>query len=96
MHQDFYTVIKSVFPSVVCEYRFNPKRRWRADFAVPEEKILIEIEGGLWKYGRHNRTTGYTKDMEKYNSAQILGFKVLRYTPGQAGRCLDDCRSLTL
>lgn len=28
------------------EYRFDPTRKWRADFALPELGILIEVEGG--------------------------------------------------
>lgn len=30
------------------EYRFHPKRRYRADFASLEAKVLIEIQGGIW------------------------------------------------
>jgi very-short-patch-repair endonuclease len=30
------------------EYRFHPVRLWRLDFAYPEKKIAIEIDGGGW------------------------------------------------
>lgn len=63
----------------VAEYRFHPERRWRFDFADPKRKVAIEIEGGLWNYGRHNRPEGYMKDLEKYNQAALMGWKVLRY-----------------
>ena len=33
------------------EYRFAPPRRWREDFAWPQARLLIEIEGGLRKRG---------------------------------------------
>jgi very-short-patch-repair endonuclease len=62
------------------EYRFHPKRRWRTDFAWPAEKLLVEIEGGHWSGGRHTRGAGYEKDMEKYNAAVLLGYRVLRFT----------------
>jgi len=62
------------------EYRFC-KRRWRFDYAIPDKKIAIEIEGGVWISGRHNRASGFLKDMEKYNTATILGWRVLRFTP---------------
>ena len=51
------------------EYRFHPTRKWRFDAAFPSEKVAVEIEGGVWKYGRHNRASGFLNDMEKYNEA---------------------------
>lgn len=38
---------------VINEYRFHPKRKWRIDFYLPEYGIAIEIEGAVWKQGRH-------------------------------------------
>jgi very-short-patch-repair endonuclease len=76
------------------EYRFHPKRRWRFDLAIPELKVAIEIEGGIWTGGRHTRGTGYQKDMEKYNAAQMLGWKVFRYTPQQLDECIADMQKL--
>lgn len=63
------------------ELRFHSVRRWRFDFALlPLSKgIAIEVEGGVWSGGRHTRGGGYIGDMEKYNEAAILGWKVLRY-----------------
>lgn len=65
------------------EYRFHEKRRWRFDFAIPSKKIAVEIEGGVWTNGRHTRGRGYVGDMEKYNSAALLGWRILRFTPQQ-------------
>lgn len=62
------------------EYRFNPDRRWRADFFL-EPSLLIEIEGGVYANGRHTRGEGYEKDCEKYNAAILAGYKLLRFTP---------------
>lgn len=64
----------------VAEFRFHPVRKWRADCAIPDKKILIEFEGGNYKGGRHTRGQGYAKDCEKYNQASVLGYRVLRYT----------------
>lgn len=72
------------------EYRFHPVRRWRFDLAYPEKKIAFEIEGGTWTGGRHVRGAGFEKDIEKYNEATRLGWKVYRFTSGmiQSGEAL--------
>ncbi|EMF5518843.1 endonuclease domain-containing protein [Acinetobacter baumannii] len=65
------------------EYKFHPTRKWRADFLITGTKILIEVEGGIWNGGRHTRGKGYLGDMEKYNSAAMMGFTVLRFSTEQ-------------
>jgi len=65
------------------EYQFCDGRKWRFDFACPELAVAIEIEGGVWTRGRHSRGAGMISDMEKYNTAQLFGWIVLRYTPAQ-------------
>ncbi|MBU3817713.1 DUF559 domain-containing protein [Acinetobacter baumannii] len=65
------------------EYKFHPERKWRADFLITGTKILIEVEGGIWSGGRHTRGKGYIGDMEKYNSAAMMGFTVLRFSTEQ-------------
>lgn len=65
----------------VREYRFYPSRMWRFDYAIPALRIAIEIDGGIWIQGRHNRASGYIGDMEKFNAAATLGWVVLKFTP---------------
>jgi hypothetical protein len=74
------------------EYRFCEGRRWKFDFAFPENMVAVEIEGGIWSGGRHTRGAGYTKDLEKYNTAARLGWKVYRYTTEMvtAGTAIGD------
>jgi very-short-patch-repair endonuclease len=62
----------------VREFRFHPERKWRFDFYFPEQKLAVEIEGGMG--GRHQRIGGFAADIEKYNAATRMGIKVLRYT----------------
>lgn len=78
------------------EYKFHETRKWRMDWALPNHKIAIEIEGGVWVGGRHTSGAGFVKDMEKYNSATVLGWRILRYTPQQfeEGICLADIESI--
>jgi very-short-patch-repair endonuclease len=84
------------------EFQFHPKRKWRFDYYIPELKLAIEVEGGTYKEtwyrdkrtgdltchkgGRHNTAEGFLADCEKYNSAVILGYKVLRFPPDQLFR----------
>ena len=68
-------------PKPVLEYRFHPVRKWRMDFAWPEYRIALEVEGGIWIQGRHSRGAGMAKDMEKYNTAAELGWRILKVEP---------------
>jgi very-short-patch-repair endonuclease len=67
-------------PAPVREFYFAKPRRFRADFAWPDRKILAEVEGGTWSGGRHVRGKGYESDCEKYSIAAMLGYRVLRFT----------------
>lgn len=78
----FQRYLMSEMPGVevVKEYMFHYTRKWRFDYAIPELKVAIEIDGGVLNYGRHNRPQGYINDMEKLNNAASLGWLVLRFT----------------
>lgn len=65
---------------VIKELPFHSTRKWRFDYAIPSVKVAIEIDGGVWEYGRHNRPEGYIDDMEKLNTAASMGWLVLRFT----------------
>jgi hypothetical protein len=70
----------SICDGWVTELKFHPKRKWRFDWANKELMVAIEYEGGVFGVSRHTHSVGFTKDCSKYNSAQLLGWKVLRYT----------------
>jgi very-short-patch-repair endonuclease len=67
-------------PTPEREYRFAPPRRYRADFAYPERKILVEVQGGIYTRGAHSRGIGLERDYEKLNLAQLLGYKVFQFS----------------
>jgi len=63
------------------EYKFHPNRHWRFDYALVDKRIAIEYEGIYGRgQSRHTNVKGYRNDCEKYNEAQILGWKVIRIT----------------
>lgn len=64
------------------EYRFAPPRRWRFDFAWPDRRIAVEIEGGVWTEGGHTRGAAYVKNLEKYNEAVLAGWRLFRFHEG--------------
>lgn len=70
-------------PEPVPEHQFHPVRRWRFDYAWPLRLLALEVEGGQWVNGRHNRGSGQIADMEKYSAAALLGWRILYYTPQQ-------------
>jgi len=79
-------------PELVQEFRFDAVRQWRFDRAHLAAKVAIEIDGGVWVTGRHNRASGYIADCTKLNAATALGWAVFRLTPSH----LDDGVTLAL
>jgi len=67
----------------VAEYKFHATRKWRFDYAWVDQKLALEVEGGIWTRGRHIRSSGYIADMEKYNTASYDGWKVIRVEPSK-------------
>jgi hypothetical protein len=80
------------------EHHFWPGRKFAFDYAWVERKFAIEIEGGAWIRGRHNRGKGFLMDMEKYNMAVQLGWKILRFPPGRDHKLqeVDWCQVATI
>lgn len=64
------------------EYRFLPDRKFRFDVYVPELRLGIEVDGGMWR-GGHRRSDAIEVDNEKVNLALKHGFACLRFTNRQ-------------
>lgn len=81
------------------EYRFHPERKWRADFAIPVlstdsepvMNLLVEVDGGTWINGKHNRAGSIQKEYERSAAAAIMGYRMIRCTTSQVedGTCID-------
>lgn len=67
-------------PLAVREYVFAAPRKFRADFAWPERLLLVEVDGGSFVQGRHNRAGGFATDCEKLNLGTLAGYRWLRFT----------------
>lgn len=80
---DAFTLICKSELGMECvkEYKFHPVRKWRFDYAIPSALVALEVEGGVWTGGRHINPKGFLNDMEKYNSATLMGWSVYRTTP---------------
>ena len=89
--RDLYSKVLTVKLGCEClaELPFHPKRKWRFDYAFPNEKVAIEIDGGLFNAykgehaGRHSGGIGQKKDFEKLNAAAELGWLVFHYIPSE-------------
>lgn len=69
------------FPDPTTELMFHHKRKWRFDYAWEEQKLALEIHGGIHSGGRHTRGRGFVEDRAKMNEATLLGWTVLEVTP---------------
>lgn len=67
------------------EHKFSEVRNWRFDFAWPDYKIAVELEGGTWKQTKSGRSAGHAhperfkSDCIKYNEATRIGWQVYRF-----------------
>jgi hypothetical protein len=77
-------------PIPVPEFKFAQKdgphkgRLWAIDYYFDHngKKLGLEVEGGIYGIGRHQRPTGFRKDMEKYNAFVLYGITLYRREPG--------------
>lgn len=97
LEADFLFLVRCLeLPPPIREHRFHPTRKWRFDFCWPGERIAVEVDGGTWVAGRHNRGSGFEKDCDKLNAATILGWRHVRFTAKHLadGRAADVLESL--
>ena len=66
---------------------------WRFDVAWPNALCAVEVDGGGFVNGAHNRGKHMESDCAKLSSAVAMGWRVLRVTPRQVrdGRALQWC-----
>lgn len=59
------------------EYCAIPGRKYRWDFAFVGQKVLVEVQGGIWIKGGHSTGTGILRDCEKLCLAESNGWHCL-------------------
>lgn len=70
-------------PMAELEHKFTDVADWRLDFAWPQWKIAVEVNGGIWAQLPSHTGAGHIRDMKKITQAQIEGWIVLQVTPQQ-------------
>lgn len=68
-------------PAPIPEFTFHETRKWRFDFAWPLQRIALEVDGGIFVYGGHNRGAQIKKTWEKENTAQSMGWNIFKCEP---------------
>lgn len=87
-------VLKNSGLNFVPEFEFSPDRKFRFDWALPDLMVAVEYEGIFSEKSGHTTLSGYKKDVEKYNQATILGWKILRYTADNYLEFENDLKEL--
>lgn len=57
---------------------------WYSDFQNPakaDTRVALEVDGGIWIQGGHNRGAQIKATWEKENEAQIMGWHILKCEP---------------
>jgi len=72
-------------PEPVRQFAFAAElgRKWRADFAWPDYKLLLEVQGAVFTGGRHTRGAGYSAECERRAAAVGLGYAIIEATTAQ-------------
>lgn len=58
-------------------------RKWRLDFGWHLHAVALEVDGGIFVNGGHNRGVQIMRDYEKRNAANLAGWEVLQMTTEQ-------------
>ena len=72
-------------------------KNYKYDFAWPELKTVVEVQGGTWlKVSGHSSGKGQTRDYDKLNQASELGWTSLWFTGSmiKSGRALKSIETV--
>lgn len=71
-------------------YAFAEPRLFKFDFAWPQRGLAVEVDGGV-----HRINSRWRGDLEKFNLAAALGWRVYHFHPDQvrSGTAIDVIRA---
>ena len=68
-------------PLPLLQFRPIEGRKYACDFAWIDARLIVEVEGGLWQSrSGHRSALGVLRDIEKYNTLTLAGWRVVRVT----------------
>lgn len=83
-HQDAFRIQLrgNKISDFVEEYKFDPNRNFKFDFAFVGPRIAVELDGGIhMEKGGHNTGTAILRDRRKDQAALLLDWTVFRVAP---------------
>ncbi len=75
-------------PEPVAEWYPLEDREYRLDLAWPDQRIGLELQGGIFTNGAHARGAGIERDIEKNNLCVSAGWRIFYSTPTKLGETL--------
>ena len=75
-----FQIRASALPQPLREYKAMADRRFRWDFAWPDHRLLVEVQGGIWLKSGHSSGGGITRDCTKLNLATLAGWHTFQVT----------------
>lgn len=84
----YWTALAPNYPQPVCletsgnEISPVKGRRWKFDFAWPEQKIAIEAQGGVYMRSGHTGGKNMEDDYAKLNACVAEGWRIFYVTSG--------------
>lgn len=76
--------LKAAKIQVVAQHRPVQERKWTLDFAIPERKLGIEVQGGV-----HRIRDKFARDIEKRAELMLAGWRILEVD----GNAIKDGRA---
>lgn len=91
LEEMFYGAVQQNYPHIVLQYQIGA---YRVDFAFPDKKIAIEVDG----YYYHHTPEQLSQDAQKLRALQKMGWRLLRFTEQditqRLSQCLEDIQGL--
>lgn len=91
IEKSFWDAAFHRIPGLVCQHPLNG---FRLDFAIPEKKIAIELDGHEFHKTKEQRT----HDAERERKIQSYGWRVIRFTGSEihkdVSKCVNEVRNL--